>query len=420
MFRSLAAITLAFAGLTFFSSASFASEELVISGVDQGSISQQDEIVVSAAMNSYSLDRVAAVRLWSGVSQFSDDCNLAIATNPNVINCEWDTNGSNGFATWIFRELHSVDRAWLESRPYQSRVAIKAESIERADLEFASNNLAARVASTFADISFNAFPDYSSSSVTLEIGTSSLENSSEAFVEDAPLDNEALQDLIDFFTLETGIAVSVNLQVLPSSGPLNNLESYQGGLAMVDLGCTGGFVVQDSLGRTGISTARHCVENTDSIAYAGNLYTSDWTVLDYASGDIAYAVVSGTAIPQFQSSLGIFTAVTGFKNPAIGEIVCHFGVASNQKCAKVTRINVSSRFSDPVYSVGGATYPLVGGLWVTSGNVSAPGDSGGPWFIGGILAGIHAGKITVNGAQYSVFTRYGAINLLSAWGYGTR
>ena len=95
-------------------------------------------------------------------------------------------------------------------------------------------------------------------------------------------------------------------------------------------------------------------------------------------------------------------------------------MASNQKCAKVTRINVSSRFSDPVYSVGGATYPLVGGLWVTSGNVSAPGDSGGPWFIGGILAGIHAGKITVNGAQYSVFTRYGAINLLSAWGYGTR
>ena len=371
-------------------------------------------------MSTDSLDRDAAERLWVGVSKFSDDCNLAIATNPNVINCEWDTSGSSGFASWIFREVRPTDKSWLESRPYQSRVQVKAESIDRADLEFAANELGSRVASAFASVPFSVFPDYASSAITLEVGTSTLERLSSAAEAQVSLDKEALEALVSFFISETGIPVAVNVQNTPTTEAVNTLESYSGGLAMIDFGCTGGFVVQDSLGRTGISTARHCVESMDSIAYAGNLYSSDWTLLDYASGDIAYTVVSGTPSPQFQSSLGVFTLVTGFKNPAVGDMVCHFGVASNQKCARVTRVNVSSRFSDPFYVGGVATYPLVGGLWVTSGNVSAPGDSGGPWFIGGILAGIHSGKITLNGAPYSVFTRYGAINLLSAWGYGTR
>jgi hypothetical protein len=409
------------AGVWFFasSSASFANETPLIQGDKTQEISAQDEAVVLAAIDTYGLTRDVAEAQWVGVSEFSSDCNQAIALDENIIDCSWNSDSETGFGSWVVGKVDTRLNEWLAGRHYSSRVQTSSSAQTRERVDSGVNLLSDHLSKMSKDFSFSITPDYANSSILISVGVSHVE----ALPEQPGRSNEAvtkdLRALVEAFSVDFGLPIELVFTTEEKSSSPTSVESYAGGLAMADFGCTAGFTVRDSLGRTGISTARHCVETGDSIAYAGNLYTSDWVLLDYASGDIAYAAVAGTPLASFQSNSGVFTSVTGYRNPAVGELVCHFGIASHQKCSKVAKTNGSARMTDPVLVNGVATYPLIGGLWFTNSYVSLPGDSGGPWFTGGTLAGVHTGKATLNGVPVSVFTRYGAINLLGAWAYGT-
>jgi len=185
-------------------------------------------------------------------------------------------------------------------------------------------------------------------------------------------------------------------------------ESWNGGQSLGGV-CTGGFPA--TLGsETGLVTAAHCVVDTPTdsapIAYQGNIFQSIHTP---SSGeDIAFVGLldQPTGLVRIQGS--IYQAMYGNHNPAVGEYVCHFGIASNMLCSTIRA----------TYS----TLPLASGeilkqVAVVQSYISSPGDSGGPWFTNTTkksAVGVHLGALTQNGVTRSVFTEIFAINSLSA------
>lgn len=396
-----------------------AAEGGFIPGVSNPVLSDQDEAVVSAAQETYGYDHERAVALWAGSSEFSVDCGLAQELNNGILDCSWDTSGTSGVGVWIYSHFTDADHDLLGSKPYSSEVVVRVSDKSRGDLDQAMQALSGIISEEYPESNVSLMPDYALQRISVGVGPLKSE-SSFADGSDLPaLFPVGLSRLLIEFTAESGIPIQLDFNGNAAANDGLSQESYSGGLNMPDFGCTAAFTVKDAWGASGIATARHCVDGYDSIAYAGNLYSSPWHMLDYLSGDVAYAAVVGDPLARFQSSPGVFTTVTGYKNPVVGELVCHYGVVSGKKCATVAKVNVTTSFSSPIFVNGIPTYPKVGGLWVTNANVSAQGDSGGPWFIGGVLVGIHSGNFTTNGQSTSAFTRYGAINLLSAWAYGT-
>lgn len=410
---------IAIASVGFGATISHADEVVQIAGNAERVLSDQDQEVAVAAQETYGYSFEQAAALWSGSSQFSADCNQALELDKRVLDCSWSTTGDVGVGVWVYSRLSDVDQVKLTSKPYKSQVVVRASEIVRDDLDEAMEALSALLSTEFPNSHLSLIPDYAEQSIAVGINQLSVESSEAGAVTSLDKSPAGLSQLLEHFAAETGIQVRLDPSADASVFGGLSQETYSGGLEMADFGCTAGFTVKDAWGQTGIATARHCVDGYDSIAYAGNLYASSWHMLDYLSGDVAYAAVVGEPLARFQSSLGVFTSVTGYKNPVVGELVCHFGVVSGKKCATVAKVNVTTNFSTPMFVSGVPTYPKVGGLWVTNANVSAQGDSGGPWFIGGVLVGIHSGNFNTNGQSFSAFTRYGAINLLSAWAFGT-
>lgn len=166
--------------------------------------------------------------------------------------------------------------------------------------------------------------------------------------------------------------------------------------------CTAGFTARRN-GNRGVLTARHCNNalvygNTPSAISRNPAQTGN------PSFDLQFhRTLTGnghTTNKQFRATSRQASGdrtVTAVANAPMDSVVCHWGRTTGRSCSTVAATNVCRAFSDGVTRCG---------LDVTEDNVSAGGDSGGPWYFGNIARGIHTG----GGGGESLFTRIGRVN----------
>lgn len=184
--------------------------------------------------------------------------------------------------------------------------------------------------------------------------------------------------------------------------------------------CTGGFPIKRNDGpELGVLTAGHCggTGNYDGVTdmFSTPISGSQATTTTYPGGDFRWnhskIMLSGyTDVWSGSSALRQFaTAAT----PSVGDSLCGAGITTGYKCDTVSYSGVYAYISG--VPGGSGTYEI-GPLRCTDTHVTAPGDSGGPWFYNYVAYGIHSGAYyPYNGAalascwsnlQYAL-TRFG-------------
>jgi streptogrisin C len=157
--------------------------------------------------------------------------------------------------------------------------------------------------------------------------------------------------------------------------------------------CTGGFTVRDYYGRVGITTAAHCSNYTTFKGFALPFVAESF----YDSGDVQWH----TACPytevtnEFNSGLGYrgCTGARGRADQTVGTYVCKWGTTTGRTCGYI-----QSRHAEPSYVPNSDdTFVRVNGYGAV---LSAPGDSGGPWFLETIAYGINSGAYSDGDAIY--------------------
>ena len=191
--------------------------------------------------------------------------------------------------------------------------------------------------------------------------------------------------------------ISVNYVVEDGRG-ISTDATFIGGQRMSNE-CTSGFTARHrSTGVYGIITAAHC---DGSISLHG---VSLIPVLDTLGPDIDarfLRVPTGSShrlLDEFVCGRTLPCDVTSdiARNRMMGNYVCHYGRNSGNSCGIIEDIN---------YSPGGRVRACVNGCDNTFVRVSGrslrscSGDSGGPWYSGGLAYGIHTGRNGGNGCN---------------------
>jgi streptogrisin C len=157
--------------------------------------------------------------------------------------------------------------------------------------------------------------------------------------------------------------------------------------------CTSGFSVRTVTGTRGVTTAGHC----DNTLYRGS------TQLDFQqqrfrdSYDVQWHVApgftvrpwardgynnSGDTTPNYR----LITGSTSHANQSAGDLICKYGAAMGEtRCGYIDRKNFEPSGPDYPNDMD-PTFILVFNDEV---DLSIPGDSGGPYFVGGRAYGIH-------------------------------
>lgn len=167
--------------------------------------------------------------------------------------------------------------------------------------------------------------------------------------------------------------------------------------------CTAGFTVQlPNQGRQGLLTAGHCISANNTYNYRGvdqRAYTLTHVArVHTAVADVGWMLgPTGTQFGPFFYA-DAWRQVTGLRTrsrTAIGQQVCKYGINGGWGCATVRSIdhspgnicgpNGTTRCSNTYVHLGNAV------------DLCQGGDSGGPWFIGTVAAGIHKSNIPSQG-----------------------
>lgn len=237
---------------------------------------------------------------------------------------------------------------------------------------------------------FTTYPDPSKKLIVVEFGSAVSDES----------DVASLLETVDRITttvdLPNGFEISVvDTRVSPSPAA----ELFDGGRDLD--GCTGAFPVKRKLGtELGIFTAGHC-PGTGSYDGTANAFFSPYIYSIYTGpgsggGDFRWNhskyLLSGTT--NIGSSRRTFTS---HATASVGASICGYGKSTGYKCQTVEACGLSSSSTVPD---NGATYS-VGGLCRTVDQVTAGGDSGGPWFFGNTAYGIHHGSNSL-GSYFSL------------------
>lgn len=137
--------------------------------------------------------------------------------------------------------------------------------------------------------------------------------------------------------------------------------------------CTGGFTVQGINSELGLSTAGHC---PNDLSYQGVRLPFRREI----QGDIDLQWNSACNLfdvtNQFRASSSEVRSCVGTKSrdqQVIGEMVCKYGITTNRTCGTIS----SKSFNGVLIRVEGGTQKL-----------ADHGDSGGPWYVGGVAYGI--------------------------------
>ncbi|CAM3338417.1 S1 family peptidase [Kibdelosporangium persicum] len=162
--------------------------------------------------------------------------------------------------------------------------------------------------------------------------------------------------------------------------------------------CTSGFTARRA-GNTGVLTAEHCTNALRYLNTSGVISTNPRRPANDAIDFQFHRTLTGnghSTSKQFRAGSEDRT-VTGVANAPLDSTVCHWGQSTGYSCSRVSMI-------DNCHMVSGHRYC---GLDFTYDDISAGGDSGGPWFLGNTARGGHTGA---RDGQFSVFTRIGRVN----------
>lgn len=194
------------------------------------------------------------------------------------------------------------------------------------------------------------------------------------------------------------------------NAPVFTKQKAHGGMATNS--CTFGFAVEQISDPSikGISTAGHCV-GIEQITHQDSAH--DVTLQDYvddASGDVAWYTIDDETVDL--SAKVYYTRwsdrkikdVYKTKYQRAGTRVCNFSVQSGPACANIWLADFD----------GCGT-----GQMVMDANISAPGDSGAPYFYGEKAYGMHVGICTLNNDDHSVYTPAETLELIGVrvWEY---
>lgn len=160
-----------------------------------------------------------------------------------------------------------------------------------------------------------------------------------------------------------------------------------GGLGIT--GCTSGFAVKHIDNTKGIATAGHC----------GNAQVLGGINLTYKNGIYSYShdvqwhtAVGNTIKNQIRYKLdGTRRNITATKSrvsQSVGTVVCKYGQTTAYTCGKIS----SKNYAPSYVANANATFIRVDN---TAGytDLTAGGDSGGPWFVNGTAYGIQSGDV---------------------------
>lgn len=171
--------------------------------------------------------------------------------------------------------------------------------------------------------------------------------------------------------------------------------------------CTGAFpAIRGNV--IGVISAAHCFEdeNTAPITYEGIILQSvvlPTTTID----DVAFLGLPGSTTELTRTSSTSMEFMYLARNPLLGENVCHFGISSGKQCSTIrSRFQQAVIMGEPVKNIA-----------IVQQDVSAPGDSGGPWYSNTVTktaVGIHKGVIYFEGAFRSFFTMIASISAVGA------
>ncbi|WLQ43276.1 S1 family peptidase [Streptomyces laculatispora] len=188
----------------------------------------------------------------------------------------------------------------------------------------------------------------------------------------------------------------VTVNVSAGSGLIQQDNYIRGGGGLS--GCTAGFNLKYiSTDTKRLGTAGHCTTGTTS-KYSNHSSAGGSTTVDVvwssqgSWGDLGYTN-HGTKTPTrtfYHDWNKTRYADNRSTMPTVGTSVCHFGTTSGKRCSTVKYRDV--------------TISSLKHMVLTNSNVSAGGDSGGPWYHGGTAVGIHTGIVSKGGAVRSVFT----------------
>ncbi len=160
-------------------------------------------------------------------------------------------------------------------------------------------------------------------------------------------------------------------------------------------GCTGGFVVESASGARSLTSAGHCAQLNEVVAYSGgNGFTVRDRLYDHDHDVLEIDRAGETWNPAFDDG-SAWRYVTGrkfYSGMAVGDLVSKYGITSGRTRGTVRSIYACSALgcNPGVYWVSVA--PTDDGGWLPPGETAKAfvwdGDSGGPVFNGGIAWGL--------------------------------
>ena len=199
--------------------------------------------------------------------------------------------------------------------------------------------------------------------------------------------NATSADILD------SITASVVRSTRQSLGRFESSTMHMGGEELSS--CTSGLVVVDSGGVRGIATAGHC----------GDSQSDDGTSLTFQTpeyvgehGDFQWHTGSQDMPSDFYSGDSSSTethvrhvSYGGVGSPYLGQALCRNGKVTHKVCQEV--ISVSECWLG------------VCNLVVMQEHLSAPGDSGGPVYMGDTAYGLHQGRLVLQSEYREAFSR---------------
>lgn len=174
---------------------------------------------------------------------------------------------------------------------------------------------------------------------------------------------------------------------------------YSLSTSTVEAHCTSGIPLSKN-GQKGISTAMHC---TNGLRYGGVHGTGIIQYRNAASTTSSgahidlqwHSTLSGSSTSaSFYDGPGSTRAIYSSTNAVVNDYVCHYGMGTGYGCEYVHLLGACYTPEDLTFC-GLAVLDR----WITDG-----GDSGGPWFNGNNIKGVHSGRALVGGVLRSVYT----------------
>ena len=250
---------------------------------------------------------------------------------------------------------------YIENEPLEDYVDIRTAKVSLAELEVAQTTALLKVRNQ---------------GIPIESGINVFENRVELFV----IERSRLETLIQ----ETKIQISENVEIVTVDTLSANTVDIYGGLALSS--CTSGFSVKHINGVTGIITAAHC---PNDLSYNGTNLTFKGSA-EGGSYDVQWHAVPGFTVRNllFDGLSNRYIYSTKHRdNLVVNEWVCKYGKTTGYGCGNIIDKNYLPTTPDHTWS---ARFIRVHHEGI---DLSEPGDSGGPWFLGNTAYGIMRSQI---------------------------